>query len=426
MIRLTSTLALVATLLCSGPGIRAADWPQFRGPERTGFLPVAPGLPAQLPSSLPVAWRVKAGEGFASPVVAAGQVYLFDNQEGRETLRALAASDGRELWRAAVDECFKDSQGPPGPRCTPVVDGDRVYAQSCRGELHCLSVADGKKLWGVNFSRDFGAVFIGEKGNAPGATRHGNNGSPLVDGDLLYASVGSTNGAGMVAFDKRTGAVKWKSGNEVAAYAPPVISRTWRPRQLVNFMADAVLGFDPDTGRQLWRFPLKTAFARHVMTPLLYERENLVVIGSHQTGLIGVRVKAEGGGYVAAEAWRRMEAAPNFASGFWFARSYYGLGPSRNLVCVDLATGTMRWSQDSWISSSADKAHAGFVFDASRALALLDDGQLILWEPRPAGYRELGRTQVCGVNWCQPAVADGRLYVREGLKGPGQLICLGL
>lgn len=335
-------------------------------------------------------------------------------------------ADGHELWRAAVDECFRDSQGPPGPRCTPVVVVDRVYAQSCRGELHCLSVADGRKLWGANFTRDFGAVFVGEKGNALGATRHGNTGSPLIEGDLLLVSVGATNGAGLVTFDKHTGAVKWKSGQEVAAYAPPVVSQTWQPAQEVNFRADAALGFDAATGRQLWRFPLKTAFARHVMTPVLDESENLVVLGSQPTGLLGIRLTRDGDTFVAQETWKRTEASPNFSSGFGLARSYYGVGPSQNLVCVGLATGALRWNQENWISTSADRAHAAFIFDSTRALALLDDGKLILWEPRPEGYRELGRVQVCAVNWCQPALSEGRLYVRDGLKATGQLTCLEL
>jgi outer membrane protein assembly factor BamB len=414
-------LALIGAI-----SVSAADWPQWRGPERTGRVTATPGLPAALPDALPVRWKVKAGEGFASPVVAGTRVFLFDNQDGKETLRALSTEDGRDVWRTAVDDCFKDSQGPPGPRCTPVIDGDRVYAQSCQGELQCLSVAEGAKIWSVSFTRDFGAVFTGEKGNAPGATRHGNNGAPLIVGDVLYASVGSTQGAGMVAFDKRTGAVRWKSGNEIAAYAAPAITRVAQPAQVVNFMADGVLGFAAESGQGLWKFPLKTAFARHVMSPILFERDTLVVVGSHQTGLVGVRISSRDGQFTATEAWKNMDAAPNFSNGFELEGTYYGLGPNQTLVAVDLTSGALRWKHDAWIATSADKAHAAFIYDGARSLALLDDGQLVLWEPRPTGYRETGRVQVCGVNWCQPALADGRLYVRDGLKGTGQLMCLEL
>ena len=113
----------------------ATDWPQWQGPTRTGRLAAGISLPAKLPNEPKVLWRVKTGEGFASPVVAGGTVFLFDHLAGREILHALAATNGQELWRADVDATFTDSQGPPGPRCTPLIDDDRVYAQSCRGEL---------------------------------------------------------------------------------------------------------------------------------------------------------------------------------------------------------------------------------------------------------------------------------------------------
>src|SRR5437016_6269961 len=142
--------------------LQAEDWPQWRGPERTGHAAPGAQIPASLPPEPKVVWRIKLGEGFASPVVAGGKVFYFDNQAGKETLHAIQAQDAHELWCAVVDDVFQDEQGPPGPRCTPLVDGDRVYAQSGKGELQCLSVADGRRLWHVNFTNDFGAAFLGE------------------------------------------------------------------------------------------------------------------------------------------------------------------------------------------------------------------------------------------------------------------------
>src|SRR5436190_2995245 len=145
-----SRALLYATLLagCFLTGsVRADDWPQWRGPARTGHG--APGSPvlATLVAEPKLIWRLRIGEGFASPIVAGGKVFYFDNQAGKETLHALNPENGDELWRTAVDDTFQDEQGPPGPRCTPVKDGDRVYAQSGKGELQCLSVAGGKRLW---------------------------------------------------------------------------------------------------------------------------------------------------------------------------------------------------------------------------------------------------------------------------------------
>src|SRR5438132_3322611 len=130
---LRSSLPVCVLFLATSP-LHADDWPQWRGAARTGHAGSDAPLLTGLPAEPKVIWRLKVGEGFASPVVAAGKVFYFDNQAGKETRPALQADDAKELWRATVADTFQDEQGPPGPRCTPVVDGDRVYAQSGRSE----------------------------------------------------------------------------------------------------------------------------------------------------------------------------------------------------------------------------------------------------------------------------------------------------
>lgn len=402
-----------------------ADWPQWRGPARTGHTADGEKPLTGLPEAVRTVWKVPAGDGYASPVVAGGRVYVMDTQEANETLRALDAADGRELWRVKVDATFKDSQGPAAPRCTPVVADGRVYAQSCKGELICVSARDGRRLWSVNYDRDFGAAFVGEKGNAPGATRHGNNGAPWVEKGWVWASAGSTNGAAMVALDAATGAVRWKGGNEIAGYAAPMLADIDGTRQVVNFMADAVVGFDAANGRVLWRHPMKTAFARHVMTPLVMG--NRVIVGSHQTGLMALRISRENDQWKVVESWDNREASPNFSSPVAVGELIFGLGAQRDVVCVDAGTGKVRWTKTGWVSSSADKAHVGFVVVGGTSVLMLNDtGELILFAADGAECRELGRVQACGVNWCNPAYVDGRLYLRDGLKNGGSWWCLDL
>ncbi|PYJ81649.1 MAG: hypothetical protein DME22_20660, partial [Verrucomicrobia bacterium] len=147
-------LLFAASLL----SVSASDWPQWRGPLRTGRVPDGGAVPSKLPDDPKIVWRIKVGEGLASPVVAGGKVFYFDNPGGRETLHALDSADAKELWKKEIDDPFRDMQGPSGPRCTPVVDGDRVYALSCKGELQCLNVTDGQLIWRTNFTNDFGAV----------------------------------------------------------------------------------------------------------------------------------------------------------------------------------------------------------------------------------------------------------------------------
>lgn len=410
-----SRLVLVLVLVLDAA--RAADWPRWRGPANDGHAPAGTPPIATLPAEPRVLWQVPAGPGLASPVVAGGVVLAFEAQDGMETLRAFDAQTGAERWRAAIDEPFSDSQGPTGPRSTPLVDGDRAYAVSCRGELQCRALADGKLIWRVNYLTNFGASFTGEKGNTPGAARHGNNGSPLVDGDHLLACPGGTNGAGVVCLDKRTGAVVWKSLDDMAGYVPPVVAELAGRRQVIAFTAEGVVGLDRRDGRELWRVPVKTAFARHAATPVVVG--DLVIAGSHQAGLLGLRVTAAGDGCQVTTVWTSKEAAPNFASPVAVDGHVYGLGPAKNVVCVEAATGALKWSQPGVFTTSADKAFGGFLAVGPRILTLTDAGELVLFDADPAAYRERGRAQVAGVNWCNPALADGVLYMRDGLKQAG-------
>lgn len=401
------TLLVVTTALSA----TAADWAQWRGPLRDGHATAGQKFPTRLDEEPRVVWRLPAGPGLSSPVIAGGKVVAFDAQNGEETLRLLDAKDGRELWRAAVDKPFSDSQGPTGPRGTPLLDGDRVYAVSCRGELQCRAVADGKLLWRTSYMTNWGATFIGEKGNTPGAARHGNNGSPVIHGDLLIANAGGTNGAGVIALDKRTGELRWKSQNDMAAYAAPVIGTIGGREQVISFTADGGLGLDAKDGRFLWRFPVKTAFARHVGAPVVWN--NLVVIGSHQAGLFGLNITRDGDRQEAQPSWTSKEAAINFSCPVRVGDQLYGLGPAKDLFCLDLADGRIRWKHTGLAMGPADKAWVSLLALGDKLLGLTDTGTLVLFAAKPDAYEELGQQQVCANNWCHPAYADGRLYLRD-------------
>ncbi len=415
-----SLAALAAAALTAS----AADWPQWLGPLRNGHVPAGERLLTSLPVEPKVLWRAKAGEGFASPVVAGGKVFLLDNQGGKETLRAFDAAKGTELWRAEVDEAVGDKQGPPGPRCTPLVDGDRVYAQSVKGELHCRSVTDGKLLWRKNYTKDFEAVFIGETGPAQGATRHGNTGSPLIDGDWLIALAGGTNGAAVVAMEKKTGKPVWKSQGDQAAYAAPIVATLSGVKQVIAFTCDGLIGLNFADGKLLWRVPLKTQFSRHVTTPVVVG--DLVVVASHTLGLIGTKVTKTGGEFTATQAWVSKDAAINYSSPVVVGQHLYCVGPNKNLICVDVPTGKLAWSQDGVFTSDKNKAVGYFIVLGVNILVSTDSGQLVLFAADPAAYRELGRAQVCSSTWSGPAYANGQAFHRDGVKTGGELLCLDL
>ena len=410
---------VIGAVLVLGGWCLAADWPNWRGPENNCHLPAGEAVPKTLPTEPIVLWRVRIGTGLASPIVIAGKVVYLDDQRGKEVVHAVEVDTGKEHWKAELDDVHKDHQPPPGPRCAPVGDGERVYVQSCRGEFRCLNLLDGKTVWGVNFVKDFDAVYIGEKGSATGASRHGYSGSPLIDGDRILVGVGGTKGASVVCFDKKDGRVIWKSQNDIPAYAGPVIATIAGLRQVISFQAEALIGLDVADGKPLWRVPVKTAFGRHVTTPLV--RGDIVIVSSHQAGLMGVRVTKTGESFEAVKAWVAKGSAINFCHPVLVGDYLYGLGPARTVECVDVRTGKRAWGKANFYSGDG-KGFASMIVAGDNILVLAETGELSLIGADPAECRVLAKTKVCGNNWCMPAYVEGMLFVRDDKE----LRCVGL
>lgn len=405
-------IALLAALAGPmAPGLAAADWPRSRGPAGDGHAPPGEAVPATLPAAPKELWRVSVAEGMGSPAVAGGKVFHLDARDGRETVHALDAATGNKIWSVALDELFKDNQGAPCPRTTPLVDGDRVYVQSCRGEFQCLAVADGRKIWGVNFQRDFGAPFLGEVGQSAGASRHGNTGSPVLDGGRIFVNVGGTNGASVVCFDKLNGQVLWKSQNDLAAYADLTLGAIAGVKQIVDFTVEAVIGLDANDGSLLWRVPVKTGFGRHITAPGLMG--DLVLASSYQAGLLAIRAGKEGAGWQAGVAWTNKECAINM-SGFVLVDGHlYGLGAGRKLICVDAKSGAKKWAARDALTGPMAKDLASFTVLDGKILVLTYDGQLLLVAADPAACRVLSSIQLCDKTWSAPACSNGKLFFRD-------------
>ncbi len=416
-------LLLLAAALGQAAPARAVDWPQWRGPTRDGILPANGLALSQLPDQPKVVWKIQSGEGLASPVVANGTVFHFENRGGRETVVALSAADGSEKWAQGLAPVFVDGQGPRGPRCTPVVDGGQVFPQCSRGTLHCLDAKSGKVQWEIDYAK-LDMKFVGEKGRVPGARRHGFTGSPLVIGQMVYVLVGG-KGTGVVCLDRTNGKTVWGALDYEPGYAPPIPAILTGRQQFVCFFVEGVAGVDVRNGAELWKVPMKTDYGRHVAAPMVYG--NTVVAGSHQTGLQGISITAPGGKIEAKVAWKNIEAQPNISHGVRVGGHYYGIGDPAKLVCVDIATGKTAWSDESLFFPDAKRVMAAFIVMGRNILSLSSGGELCLFAASPRGFNELGRIQACGINWCMPAYVDGRLFVRDGIKKKGgNLICLDL
>lgn len=406
------SLACAGLTLLACSQAMAENWPQWRGPTSDGRVPKSFWQPAALPTTPKTLWKAPMGDGVGSPVIADGRVFILETVGDKEQLRAFDATSGKDLWTYELDKRYEDTQGK-GARSTPTVSGDKIFATSCRGEFHCLNVKDGKLLWKKNFVTDFNALFFGETKDllANGASRHGNNGSPALDGKNIIVQVGGTNGASVVSFTQSKGDIVWKSENDQAGYAAAVIQKIAGVKQVVCFTADGVIGLDTDKGKLLWRFPIKTKFARHVTAPIV--SGDIVTVSSHEHGVFGIRVTKVGKEFKAEQAWLTKEAAINFACPVEVDGYIYGVGPQKNIICLDLKTGKIAWSKDGLINSAAGKAYAGILVMGDKFVMLNDTGTLIQFAIDPKEYREISRAQICGNNWCNPAYADGVIYVRD-------------
>ena len=393
------------SLLNLAGSLPAADWPQWRGPGRDGVA-LEP-LPEKLPDTPVVVWRKAIGHGYAAPVVAGGKLVFLDDSGGLETARCLDAASGHELWSVAVGENYTD-EFEPGPRCTPLIDGDRVYVQTCRGEFHCLAMVDGATRWRFHFS-DYGTVWIPDKGGGSGAaSRRGNAGSPVIDGDHIIVQIGSAEGACLGAFDKRSGKLIWKSQNDLTTYSSLVIGTLAGRRQVISATCDGLLAVAPEDGALLWRVPFKTGANRNALTPIL--GEDTVTFASFTTGMQCQRIVPAGVDSSAlkpVEAWYNRQLKINLATPVAVGGHLYGQGENRNFICVDRATGKLAWSQPGFGEVTSTIASGKLL------LALSDRGEALLLHANPEKYDEIGRFQACGKSFSHPALADGVLYVRD-------------
>jgi outer membrane protein assembly factor BamB len=224
----------------------------------------------------------------------------------------------------------------------------------------------------------------------------------------------------VVCFNKRNGEVIWKSQNDVPGHSGPVIADIGGVKQLVSFTAEAVIGLEASHGALLWRHPVKTRLGRHIATPVIVG--DMVMVASFQAGLIGIKIRHDENRFKAEQAWVARDSAINFSSPVAIGHHLYGVGPARDLICVDIQTGKLAWAKDGFFTSPPGRTHASFLVMGDAILVLTDTGWLVLIAPDPAECRELSRVQVCGANWCNPAYADGRLYLRDAQE----LLCLQL
>ncbi|MBS0265499.1 MAG: PQQ-like beta-propeller repeat protein [Planctomycetes bacterium] len=406
LLQIVIAAGIAATRLASP--VSAADWPQFRGPHRTDVASEK-NLLTEWPADGPkLLWSATGyGEGFSSIALVGDRIYSMGDHGDGSVLLAADRANGKVLWRAPVG---KPGGNYKGTRCTPTVDGDRVYGLGQFGEFVCCETATGKVLWKKNFPGDFGGQF--------GAWQYTE--SPLVDGDKVICTPGGAN-ATMVAFNKRTGDVIWKGivpGGDTAGYSSIVIAETGGIRQYVQLMANGLVGFSAKDGKLLWRYGDKNdrfgGNTANIPTPIIQGEFIFTAAGYGRGG--GLTRLVGSGKSVQAEEVYFSRDLQNKHGGVVLVGDYvYGdRDDSGSPWCAEWKTGKVRWRKE---KSRVDGRGSVCVTYADGHLYFqYQNGVVTLVEASADSYKETGAFRIPDAKdpcWAHPVVCGGKLYIRN-------------
>ena len=391
-------LVLGLAIAAGSQSAASFDWPQWRGPDRSG-LSQETGLLKNWPASGPSrVWMASGlGAGFGSISVQGDRVYVQGLKGRDSTVSSLDRATGRAVWSRVIGPGRGNDRGP-GPRGTPTVDGDRVYVLTENGDLACLKAQDGSVLWQRNVLTDFGGR------NIPWLISE----SPLVDGTRVIVTPGG-QGAGMVALDKMTGKTLWSSKelSDAAGYASVVAADVGGVRTLMTLTESAGVGVRATDGKLLWRYQLVANNTANAATPIFYDNK-VFYTSDYGTGGALLGLTAAAGAVQAKEIYFTREMQ-NHHGGVVLVNGYlYGFNNSI-LTCMEFATGTVRWRHRS--------VGKGSLSYADGQLYIVSENNVVgLADAAPDAYREHGRFEIADQglpSWAHPVISNGRLYIRN-------------
>jgi WD40 repeat protein len=410
-------------LLLAVASAHADDWPQWRGPNRDGVWRET-GILESIPTTgLEVRWRAKVGNGFSGPVVAQGRVFVSDHVFDPEVERVLCFDEatGKLLWAHSYPTSYKDMEYGNGPRASPTVHDGKVYTLGTQGHLYCLDATNGKVVWKKSLAEDF-------QGQIP---RYGASAAPLVVDDLLIVCAGGQPDASVIALDRKTGELRWKSLSDRPAYSAPIVIHAGGSRQIVVWTADSITGLEPALGKTYWQVPWKATFdpAQIVASPVWYE-DMVLCMGAWSRG--SKMLKLDAAMPAASVLWETGTKPTTTISTPIFQDDgfVYAVLGNGSLACLDAATGKEVWTTREPTSGSYGNAH--LTPNGDRVFLFNHTGHLILARLTPKGYRELGRCLLVEptagyraqgpITWAHPAYANQCVFARNDRE----LVCASL
>lgn len=376
--------------------VAPGEWNQWLGPNRDGKSPES-GLLREWPAGGPEkVWQIGSlGAGYSSLAIAEGRLFTQGLKNGKQVLIALDVSTGQTIWETPHGQRYSNGRGD-GPRGTPTVDGNRVYALGGDGNLVCAAATTGAIIWEKHLLKTYGGRNI----------RWGISESPLVDGSRVIVNAGGP-GASIVALDRETGAELWKTQSDKAGYSSAVAAVIDGVRHYIVFTGNAAVGVLAENGELLWRYNPVSNSTANIATPIV--RDNRVFLSSsYGTGCALLHLKGTGKSIHASEVYFNRDMRNHYSSSILLDGVLYGFS-SRILTAMHFETGEVAWRDRS--------IGKGQLIYADRRLYILsEDGDVALIDPDPSGYREISRFEIGSRNfptWTLPVISDGRLYLRD-------------
>ena len=393
--------ALLCIAILWAAEVPRAQWSQWRGPTRDGVVPAA-NVPVNWPKQPSLKWKQAIGEGYSSPVVDQGRVFVHSRQDPEERVTAFDLTSGKPVWRATYPAPFTKNpyatQMSRGPFSTPAVADGRLFTLGATAVLSSFDAATGALKWRKDFSKsvDTSKLFTGTAM------------SPLIAGGLLIVHVGDDRAGAFRAFDPETGVEKWSLAGHGPGYASPVVVRQ-TPPQFVTLTDSAVVGVDLQTGKLLWSLPFTDEWHENVVTPVM--AGSVLVISGTRKGTFGYRLEQADGKWKPAQLWHNADLPMYLSTPVADGSMLFGFSNKRKgqLFCLDAQTGKATWTSEGRVATSASLLSAG-----PNLLVLTTDGELIVLRRHNAKYEELHRYELSASPvWAQPVVLRDAIVVRD-------------
>jgi outer membrane protein assembly factor BamB len=382
----------------SAPGTAQASrnyWTNYRGPNRDGRydeMQVLTNWPAQ---GLPLLWKEPVGIGYASITIADGRAYTIEQRRRQEVVAAYDVDTGRELWTQKWNAEYKDETGD-GPRTTPTWDNGLLYALGATGELRCLDAKTGAVKWGKNILTD------NQSENLPWAMAA----SPLIVDDKVIVLPGGMSGKSVVAYNKLTGAPVWKAQNDRQAYVSPMLVTLAGRRQILIVSSSRVFALVPEDGSLLWSQPWDTDMGINVSQPIVVDQNQVFISSGYGKGAALIEVTGSGSNLQARTVWTNINMKNKFNSSVLHEGHVYGLDEGI-LTCLDVKTGERKWKGGRY-------GYGQVLLASGHLIVLSHTGELALVKATPGEYTEVAKFAALeGQTWNYPAIADGKLFVRN-------------